>query len=303
MEIEYLEQLKAYIITNRKLSSDFGKFSKIYNMTTENIYGFLKNYDLKDKRILSVAGSGDQRLNAYLLGAKEVTCFDINPLTKLHLDLKDSAIANINFEKFLNFFNIYSRKYGSFFGALDFRIYDEFKDSLDSNTRYLFDEIINNSEISEKSIYFDFLNDVRILENMNGYLTPDTYEKMSTIIKKQRINFIESSIDELSSKLNGDKFDMILLSNISDYIHKIYGENGLEEYRKVIDKLTDNLELYGIMQVGYIYANYSKYDDVGNFRISSERNKYFPCNEFYSVVVDSYQEGYKDKVITYQKLK
>ena len=104
MEKEYLEKLKSYFECTGRLSSTFGDYSKVYSMTTENIYSFLHNYDLKDKSVLTVGGSGDQRLNAYLLGARNVTCFDINPLVYEHLKLKDDAIRTLNFEKFLNFF-------------------------------------------------------------------------------------------------------------------------------------------------------------------------------------------------------
>ena len=60
-----LEEVKKHLIKSKSLNYDFGSYSKIYNMTTENIFGFLNHYDLKGKRILTVAGSGDQRLNAY----------------------------------------------------------------------------------------------------------------------------------------------------------------------------------------------------------------------------------------------
>ena len=89
MEKEYLYNLKRFLNNYSKLENDFGIHSKMYRATTENITGFLSNYDLKDKRVLTAAGSGDQRLNAYLMGAKDVTCFDINPLTELQLELKE----------------------------------------------------------------------------------------------------------------------------------------------------------------------------------------------------------------------
>ena len=45
---------------------------------------------------MTVASSGDRRLNAYLLGARNVTCFDINPITLLHMNLKDTIITNLS---------------------------------------------------------------------------------------------------------------------------------------------------------------------------------------------------------------
>lgn len=299
----YLSLIKEYLDCTKKLDSTFGLYSRLYSMTTENIYGFLKNYDLKDKKILTVAGSGDQRLNAYLLGAKEVTCFDINPLTLLQLRLKDKAITNINFEKFIKFFGIYSKKYGDCFHTLDSKIFDEFKYSLDEDTFNFFNYIINEKNIKSDDIYFDFENNLNKLQKMNNYLNPDNYLQLGKILKNQDINFIDSNLVGLPEKLNGEKFDMILLSNISDYTHDIYGYKDLESYRLLIDKLMDNLNLYGILQVGYIYSSYSVLNDVGNFHKKEERQKYFPTDIFHSVMVDSYQDTNYDKVITYQKLK
>ena len=75
-----IQRIIEYVNIKGFLNSDFKGYSRIYRLTTENISGFLNKYDLKDKKILTVAGSGDQRLNCYSLGAKEVTCFDVNPL-------------------------------------------------------------------------------------------------------------------------------------------------------------------------------------------------------------------------------
>ena len=99
MDNNYIKQLKVFISTTGKLDNSFGSFGKIYSMTTENIYGFLNNLDLKDKDILTISGSGDQRLNAYLLGAKNVTTFDINPLTRINAKLKDTAIYRFFWNK------------------------------------------------------------------------------------------------------------------------------------------------------------------------------------------------------------
>ena len=305
MTTEYLEQVKNYINNAGTLSDNFGRFSKLYNMTTENSYGFLKNYDLRDKKVLTVAGSGDQRLNAYFLGAKSVTCFDINPLTKLHINLKDKALTTVNFEKFIKFFNVYSRKYGDYYYSLDYRIFDELKELLDNYTysfyNYLINELVN---YIDSDIYFDFLNDLNALEKMNIYLNPDNYEVLSKIMRDKEVNFIESNLDCLPEKLNNEKFDMILLSNISDYTHKMYEREDLVQYRIIINKLINNLNLYGTIQVGYIYSKYSKLDDVSEFRINSKREKIFPKDTFDTILVDSYQDSnLKDKVIIYQKIK
>lgn len=305
MTKEYLKELKNYLLKYGKLDPEFGPYSKMYSMTTENISGFLNNLDLKDKNVLTVAGSGDQRINAYMLGAKNVTCFDINPLTKLQLNLKDTTLKNVNYEKFINFFGIYSGKYGSYYKYLDKEIFKEIKNNLDEDTYNFFNYIINdNQNIGSHEIYQNFDNNLDLLQRMNNYLTKDSFDVAKIIMNKKKIDFIESDIKTLPNKLGNNKYDVILLSNISDYIHLMYENKPLSSYRDLIDSLIEHLNLYGTIQVGYIYSNYHKGNDTSNFKYKDQRIKYFPTNQFHTIQVDSYYNNdQKDKIITFQKYK
>ena len=289
---------KKYLEKYKSLSNSYGKNSKMYRMTTENISDFLNNYDLKDKSVLTVAGSGDQRLNALLFGAKNVTCFDVNPLTKFQLELKDSVIKNVSLEEFLYFFGL-----NHIYGIKEFDQNIFKKLSLKRETYDFFNYIINeNIYLNTRNIYFDMDDDLAILKGMNNYLDLDEYNKLSKILKNHRLNFICSDVKYLP-KIIKDKYDFILLSNISDYIHKIYEEDSLLKYRELIDKLIESLNDYGILQVGYIYSRYGRGEDVSLFHINKNRNDYFPNNIFHSCFVSSYyNDGTYDKIITYQKL-
>ena len=300
MSKEELVKLKKYLEEGNSFTNYFGMFCRLYNMTTENIYEFLYNYDLRDKKVLTVAGSGDQRLNSYLLGARKVTCFDINPLTELHMELKDRAIETLNYDEFLDFFGIINGIYDKN-NILDFRLFDKFSILLESDTYDFFNYIIQNNK--GKDIYFDG-EDLNSLEKLNGYFNIDNYYKLKDIIRHKKIDFIDTDIHSLPDRLNGEKFDMILLSNISDYTHHMYKEDDLKHYRELIDRLMDNLNLYGILQVGYIYHRYGRGEDVSRFHINKYRSEYFPYNMFHTVTFGSYYcDGTYDKAITYQKLK
>jgi len=303
MDKAHLKEVKEYLEKFGALGNYFRDYSKLYIMTTENINGFLSRYNLNNKNILTVGGSGDQRYNAYLMGANEVDCFDINPITELHLKLKDAAIKNIDFEKFLYFFNIYTNKNNNEFESLDPRIFREFEQDLDEDARDFYNFVLNESiYLRCKDIYIDFDNEYQILKNMNNYLELNNYYKLKKILEKKKLSFMTSDVDELPDRLEGKKYDMILLSNISDYIHQVYPGNDIERFRELIDRLKQNLNMFGIIQVGYIYSMYSRGEDVSEFHINDERHKYFPTSEFHSIFVDSYYgDGSYDKVITYQK--
>ena len=295
-----LEDVKKYLLSHKGFNYDFGNCSRMYNMTTENIYGFLNNYDLKGKRVLTVAGSGDQRLNAYLMGASEVVCFDVNPLCELHLDLKDAAIKALTYEDFINFFGISKIKY-----YFDKELFKKIKPHLNDSSFNFYDFIVNNSSnIKPTDIYYEFDDRLTRMKAMNSYINSNRYYELEKIIRDKKIDFLNINIDNLDEELNGEKFDFILLSNISDYINMLYPDRCLERYKDLIYQLMGLLNLYGIMQVGYIYNRYSRNSDVSRFHINVFRNEYFPTDTFHTMFVNSYYaDGTYDKVITYQKFK
>lgn len=300
MDNNYIKQLKVFISTTGKLDNSSGPFGKIYSMTTENIYGFLNNLDLKDKDILTISGSGDQRLNAYLLGAKNVTTFDINPLTRINAKLKDTAIQNLSLDEFIDFFGINSNTHYNRYLPLDKDLFGKLNRDLDEDTSDFFKFIIDNqTQISTNDIYFHFDNKLSVLEKMNGYLNENSYLELRHIIENKEINYIESDINQLKTKLDNKKYDLILLSNISDYINRMYDEP-LKDYRNLIDSLTDYLKPNGIIQVGYIY--YHKHRNISSFTNDRKRQMYFPTNSFHTIMVDAFDiPKEKDKVIIYQK--
>lgn len=298
-----VEKLVEYLNIKGYLNNNFNGYSRLYSMTTENIFGFLSKYDFKDKKVLTVAGSGDQRLNSYLLGANNVTCFDINPICELHLKLKDTAIKELSYSDFLKFFGIItSDNTNTFFTE---EIFNKFRNLLDDDVYTFYNYVINEFRRNpDGNVYFDFENKLSNMKKFNGYFSKDNYYKLSDILEKRELDFINVNVDNLPEVLDGEKFDFILLSNISDYIHHIYSDNHIERFRELVDKLKDNLNLYGLMQVGYIYSRYSRGEDVSRFHLKNYRHTSFTTDMFYSCFVDSYyQDGTYDKVITYQKYK
>jgi hypothetical protein len=300
MEKELLYNLERHINNYSRLENDFGTYSKMYRWTTENISGFLTNYDLKDKKILTVAGSGDQRLNAYLMGASKVTCFDINPLTELQLNLKDKALIHTNYENYIKFFGL--KDAPSIF--FDTKIFEDIKKYLDEDTYEFFNYLIyNKHNLKYEDIYYDADHNLETLIKFNKYLEKEYYLKLKEILTNQNIEFINTDIKYLPDKIKGEKYDLILLSNISDYIHEMWKDNPYSSYRELIDELKNNLTLYGTMQVGYIYANSLKVPYISRFFENETRQKYFPTDMFHTITVDSHIENNKDKVIIYQKLR
>ena len=298
-----IEKAIEYLNIKGTLSGDFKGFSLLYSMTTENISGFINQYDLRNKRVLTVAGSGDQRYNCLLRGAREVVSFDVNPLVDLHLRLKETAIKELSHEEFLKFFGVKRDKKDTSF--LDKSIFNKLKNYLDKDVYSFYYYVINEFRGQVfKRVYNEFDYRYSHMIDLSNYISKDNYKKMPEIIDGKKIEFLNSNISTLPDELYGEKFDMILLSNISDYVHYFYGDDHMKVFKEVIDRLVDNLYDGGIMEVGYIYQEYDKKHekDFSKFRIDKSRDKVFSKEEYpVQDILGFYEKEPHDRIVTYQK--
>ena len=79
-------------------------FYKIYPFTTENINGYIDNFSLEGKSLLTVGSSCDQLLNAILKGSVDITLLDICPYVKYYYYLKVVSLLHLTRTEFLEFF-------------------------------------------------------------------------------------------------------------------------------------------------------------------------------------------------------
>jgi len=294
-----IENVNDILKRDGSLSNSFGDLSKIYLMTTENIRGFLEQFDLHNKEVLTVAGSGDQMLNSYLIGAKNVTCFDINPLAFYQVKLKKAAVHSLSYQEYLNFF------FMEFGKILDRDLFEKVASELDQETldffMYLYDNY-NNEQIMDK-IYYRFSPSLEKMKRMNTYLEEENYELLKYNLEDKEVSFIHSDITQLRNNLPKNFYDLILLSNISDSIIDIWPEDCLKNFKRLIHSLSKNLADNGIIQVGYIYDYYHN-RQTHPFRNKNLRQNVFTTDEFYTTFVGSYNSySESDAVVYYQKFK
>ena len=85
----------------------FSKYQKVYASTNENINGYMKKLDFKDKTsTLAVMASGDHAFNTAFYGIKDIDTFDTNVLTQYYaLGIKRSAILAFSYKEYLLFLN------------------------------------------------------------------------------------------------------------------------------------------------------------------------------------------------------
>lgn len=292
-----IEKIVERLSKGYSLDFEFGNFSKIYLHTTENIKGFISTLDLKDKNVLSVAGSGDQLLNAYSLGCQNVDIFDINPITFCGVDLKLSAVKALSYEEFIHFF---FREFETFFNE---KTFEKIYPFLDQTSKELYETLFRKFGIMNtiKRFYYSPNVTLEVMKQMNIYLEESSYYELKRNVKGKKITFIETGIDSLNKKLK-DKYDLMLFSNISDYINDIYHADSLEKFKELIYSLIEYLNLLGVIEVGYVYGHYFKGNNKSDFIDKEKRERVFKTSEFYSKLVRPYDNIFtKDKIIYYTK--
>lgn len=295
-----IDTVNKILSKNSQLNCEFVPYGKVYLSTTENIKGIMSKIDLQGKSVLSVAGSGDQALNAYFNGAKEVTLFDINPLAMAQSELKITAAKKLTYEEFCEFF---IPGLGNVLCPLTFsKLSNYLREDVANYYDYLFSNY-KPSEIFVKTAY-RFLPSIDKLESLNSYMKKDNFKKLPKILEDKEIKYLESSLLDLPTKLE-DKYDAILLSNISDSLEDIWNINTLKSYKRFIHILSDNLNKNGTIQCGYIYPSYNQQRRKPLFANTTERQKIFNDKEFREWKVETYvpNSGLDDTIIIYEKKK
>lgn len=251
----YFDYLLTIKLINKKR---YSRYSKLYSFTTENIGGYINNFDLDNKKILTVTSSFDHALNALLLGSNDITNFDINKLCIYMAKLKIAAVIELTKDEFIDFFNIDGDKF------LDYKVFERLINSLDIRTVNFFKLIYQKNFIKEL-----FNHEYKIPSSSNLYLEESNFNKLKELISDAKLRFVTVSMTNLNI-ING-KFDFIFLSNISDYISKIYGENYLDRYVLFIKmKLNSLLNQNGVIACAYIYNfsnNKNPRSDIDNEEI------------------------------------
>lgn len=245
MLIKYLDEKERNIDIKDIDIENFSDLSQIYSFTTENISGYFEYLDFKDKDILTVAASGDHIINAFYKGAKKVVGFDINYLALIYTELKLVALQNLEYQDFMQFFMINeTNDIDKNKRAFDYITYKSLRKYLTKNTASYWDMIYQNFgcdgyKLRNSYIFNSKYDNNKVKFSSNLYLKNEiAYNYVKENIKNKDITLINANYRSinLSNLPKSANYDIILMSNISDYIKNIYNmeTNYLEEYMKEI---------------------------------------------------------------------
>ena len=225
------------------------KRNTIYNTATEEIDHFMPVLNVENKKVLAVAGSGDQLLTCALNGAKSVDAFDINPFQIYFTKLKVSALKALRVGEFYDFFYknlMFSRS-----------LYYKVRDYLDNSTTQFFDSLYKNgfeSKFYRLMVNVNMDDSFSIIPSYtkeeNYYLTRDNLEKMD-------IRYITSDLLKIHKKTKKE-YDVIMLSNIYKWLYSnqfLTEEEKKDKFMKFVNtRLMNLLSNDGIIQL-YSSAN------------------------------------------------
>ncbi len=237
------EKLAVDICNNR---AGFIPFRKIYATSNERLDAVFRGFDLKDKDVLSVLGSSDHVFSEYYLGAKSVTTFDINELTKYYY---------------------YLRKWSLIYRGVDV----PYGYNIDWFVE-LFNEVLVKSELEEEALSFwkylnkkvpDYMNKLFLGGASSNRSVPyeNDLEGLISIVKDMDIDF--SKIDVFDFFDYDKTFDVIVLSNILDYATT---PSALVMSR---DNLVDHLNDNGIVICSYLFSGFG-YGDNAKTRLQDD---------------------------------
>ncbi|MBI4919056.1 DUF3419 family protein [archaeon] len=296
------------------MDGDFALFARIYAFTTENLAGYLPLLNLDNAKVLTVSGSGDQVINAYLQGAGIVDSFDLNIFSGIFTELKLKALQSLSFEEFKQFFLLENLTESGDLNksVLDFKVYNELRANLSelaaTTLDKMFEEEDNKGDKLRVSQLFSSAWDMNKLSIGNNlYLnSEEKFEQAKENVKEKQTKWVNCHITKLKTYLRNRKYDVILLSNISDYAKELfrYRPDYLQAFcDEVISPLTENLNPGGVICAAYVYDfrhqfnledDYRSQIDNPEIRQDVFKNLGIPCQE---ITFSSVMEGKKDGIL------
>lgn len=226
--IKILKNGRSYFDSNNKYIN-FMRYDSIYPYNNEGIkyYYADQNYD---GNILTVASSGDHMLHSILMGATDITLFDINRLTKYYCNLKLAGVRTLSYNDFFSFFG---KKTNEAPALYNIDLYEKVREAMNQDDRFYWDSLYDNGicDINVRRRLFNLVSD----PSANAYYDLEKYIELSMMAIENftEPKFIESDILCLPDFLEPEKtYSCVFLSNISDYL---VGDK-LDKYAQVVSK-------------------------------------------------------------------
>ena len=243
----------------------FSKYSKGYLWTNENIKEYInKKYISEYNSALSVTASGDHLFNLILNNVLNIDTFDTNTLTEYNvLGLKKALIEKFKYNDFLTICELIANNMLTL-EETTYLIKDllplmdkKYRKYWQNISEYNYQLQKNNDEYLDLfAMLFININEKNNFIRRNSYLTgKDNYDKFKENMMRANINFYCTNAINILDTFPNQKYDVILLSNILDYITINWN---YEQLRKFEDELLFITNNNGKIFLAYLLNYYNK---------------------------------------------
>ena len=278
-------------------SYSFQDNAPVYLFSNENIADQLRVLgDFNGARVLSVGASGDHAFGAYLAGAAHVDTFDINSLQRAVIDLKTVMVQHVSYENFMDFF--FDER--QFFNT---RILSQIQSKIPNNVQ----RMLQDYQLRGKNLfkYEAGQNSAYSTKNIPYLKNKKSYMQLRDVLPR-RIPFYHCDMRDIKTPfadvtgMVGGRYDVILLSNIYDYVVPSSAVLSQEDnmkyfYREILEPMARRLLVRdgGRIAFRYMWASspvaWTNYIDmvankmIGNSVLKSYRHtihvRSFPSNQ------------------------
>jgi len=251
---------RMFVETLSRLTNNLDQTAeRCYVSSNEYLSEYMRQINLKNKKVATVGTSGDQFFNALLQGSRDITIIDANPYARIFVEYKMAMIKNFDYATFNNLI----RRQEMF----NWKVYSKISHSLSKTAKQFWDTLMLEIEdrVDDTIDQFDQNKLARQLVHneavfFSDFYTDDVaYSILQTIllIDKYKLEFLTADLHDFPNVLK-DRYDVIMLSNIFAY-HEIGTMR--KRFEETVDKLyNNNLNPGGIIQVQYNYRHH--YDSV-----------------------------------------
>jgi hypothetical protein len=267
------------------------RWQPLYSFTTENLSGYLPKVVRRGDVVGTICGSGDHALNAVLLGASRIVEFDINPLAMAWSSLKRSAVLSLTHSEFLSFFLRGSKD------ALSYRMFKRCVEHLGRHETQFFEGCYQScdykgAELRESALFNNRYDSSEVKLKSNLYLEESCFYELKVLLPHVPYTKQVSTAHSWAQAIRPNELDVILLSNIADYV----GEELPSFYANTALPLCQKLRSGGRVVAAYFYqtgsaARRSAIDNAA-FRESCFKSPGIGATEHYfPSVIPSFEDG------------
>lgn len=278
----------------------FSQDSPPFLFTNENVKKTFDNFDLQNKRVLTVAASGDHAFEAYTRGAKHVDVFDCNLFQKYVIELKHQMIKTLSYSEFMDYF----------FGCkrMNPYIYEKVMRRLSKQTATFMEcfYLSNN-----KQFFFHpspYWNSDRSNKDLTSYISSqDDFNKLKQSLP-ETINFTWCNLTDVPYKFT-KAYDIVHLSNILS--HTASTRREITDYQYYKEKIIDKMPIAenGNVIIDYLFGaipiNWNLFGDI-EYEIQDFKNLDSTNSDFKTKVhhFDSSDKLFKkDAIFVLEKIK